>query len=306
MDTASPLVLRRFQIDETGISGAHVWIEARQQGIFNFLLTLIGLDPTTTLKVSRGSISFQNSSVFGSSQISTPLPNIGAFIGGYKKPFFSLLFGVIFSLFGLLITVAGETLGILGLIVGLAFLLHYYLQKTMYIGFETSGGATYGFAFKASLIEGVNVNIDRVSSTIDYVNSLISSATLGEAVIETAKVDVMGGRTTTVQAVPQSVAAPAASVVPQVAPVQMTPMQTTTAVPQQTTSTFQNVSQTTVQPQAVAPAAPAALAAPAVHAAPASQAASTPTPWPDPTPQPEQTTVPQPQTQPHHEGQGQL
>lgn len=303
MDTASPLVLRRFQIDETGISGAHVWIEARQQGIFNFLLTLIGLDPTTTLKVSRGSISFQNSSVFGSSQISTPLPNIGAFIGGYKKPFFSLLFGVIFSFFGLLVTGAGETLGILGLIVGLAFLLHYYLQKTMYIGFETSGGATYGFAFKASLIEGVNVNIDRVSSTIDYVNSLISSATLGEAVIETAKVDVMGGRTTTVQAVPQSIAAPAASVVPQVAPVQMTPMQTTTAVPQQTTSTFQNVPQTTVQPQAVAPAAPAA---PAVHAAPASQAASTPTPWPDPTPQPEQTTVPQPQTQPSHEGQGQL
>ncbi len=300
MDTASPLVLRRFQIDETGISGAHVWIEARQQGIFNFLLTLIGLDPTTTLKVSRGSISFQNSSVFGSSQISTPLPNIGAFIGGYKKPFFSLLFGVIFSVLGLLITVAGEALGTLGLIVGLGFLLHYYLQKTMYIGFETSGGATYGFAFKASLIEGVNVNIDRVSSTIDYVNSLISSATLGEAVIETAKVDVMGGRTTTVQAVPQMVAAPAASVVPQVAPVQMTPMQTTTAVPQQTTSTFHNVSQTTVQPQAVAP--------PSVQVAPAAPAPPTPTPWPEPTTQPAQPAVPQPQpqTHPQPEGQGQL
>ena len=294
MDTTSPLVLRRYQIDETGISGAHVWIEARQKGIFNFLLTLIGLDPTTTLKVSRGSISFQSSSVFGSSQISTPLPNIGAFLGGYKKPFFSLLFGVIFSLIGLLTTLAGEALGMLFVIVGLGFLLHYYLQKTMFIGFETSGGATYGFAFKASLIEGVNVNIDRVSSTIDYVNSLISSATLGEAVIETSKVDVMGGRTATVQAIPQSVAVPAASVVPQPASTQMTPMQATTAVPQHAVSTFQNVTQPAVQSQGVVPST--------VQATPA----ATPAPWPAATQQPAQPAVSQPQTQFQPEGQGQL
>ena len=67
----APLVLRRFQIDETGVSGANVWIEARQPGIVRFLLTMVGLDPNSSLRVTRGSISFQNSSVFGMNQVST-------------------------------------------------------------------------------------------------------------------------------------------------------------------------------------------------------------------------------------------
>ena len=96
------LVLRRFQIDESGMSGANVLIEARQAGIVSFLLTLIGLDPNSTLKVTRGSISFKNSSVFGSSQVSTPLPNIGAFVGGYKKPFIALLLSIFFFGFGVM------------------------------------------------------------------------------------------------------------------------------------------------------------------------------------------------------------
>ena len=98
--SGSPLVLRRFQIDETGTSGANVWIEARQSGIINFLLTVVGLDPNSSRKVTRGSISFRNSSVFGSSQVSTPLANIGAFVGGYKKPFLALVSAVLFFLTG--------------------------------------------------------------------------------------------------------------------------------------------------------------------------------------------------------------
>ena len=50
----APLVLRRFQIDETGVSGANVWIEARQPGIVSFLLTMVGLDPNSSLRVTRG------------------------------------------------------------------------------------------------------------------------------------------------------------------------------------------------------------------------------------------------------------
>ena len=75
--SGSALVLRRFQIDETGVSGANVWIEARQPGIISFILTLVGLDPNSSLKVTRGSISFRNSSVFGMNQVSTPLANMG-------------------------------------------------------------------------------------------------------------------------------------------------------------------------------------------------------------------------------------
>ena len=201
----SILVLRRFQIDETGASGAHVLIEAREAGLINFILTLIGLDPNSSLKVTRGSISFRTSSVFGSSQVSTPLPNIGAFVGGYKKPFLALVLSAITLISGFFFfLLIGVFYGDLGLIftltmwvISLVSLIYYLLNKVMFIGFETSGGGTYGFAFKASVIEGVGVDINRVEQTIDFVNSLISSAALGEVVLESAKPKAIGGRQST-------------------------------------------------------------------------------------------------------------
>ena len=207
--SGTPLVLRRFQIDETGTSGANVWIEARQAGIINFLLTLVGLDPNSSLKVTRGSISFRNSSVFGSSQVSTPLANIGAFVGGYKKPFVALLLAIVFFLGDLFMLpvedIGGMMFGFMA-VLSLICLIYYYLQKTMFMGFETSGGGTYGFAFQASVIEGVGVDIKRVESTIAYVNSLISSASLGEQFVEQSRTQVLGNRTATVlnSAVPQN------------------------------------------------------------------------------------------------------
>jgi hypothetical protein len=227
----SALVLRRFQIDESGVSGAHVLIEARQAGLISFLLTLIGLDPNSSLKVSRASISFRTSSVFGSSQVSTPLPNIGAFVGGYKKPFLALVLSVISLLSGLAIfnPMYEESMYFffIFLAISLISIIYYLLNKVMFIGFETSGGGTYGFAFKASVIEGVGINIARVEYTIDYVNSLISSAALGEAVVETAKPTVIGGRQSTLM----YNKSPVAQQIPTHPPVQQVPIQSTAFQP---------------------------------------------------------------------------
>ena len=166
-------------------------------------------DPNSSLKVTRGSISFRNSSVFGMNQVSTPLANIGAFVGGYKKPFWALVFSF-FMLFGVLFGMGEGSGGITVFFAVLALLglLFYYLQKTMFMGFETSGGGTYGFAFKASVLEGVGVDIKRVESTIAYVNSLISSASLGETFVEQAQTQALGGRQATMLATSAPAAAP--------------------------------------------------------------------------------------------------
>ena len=200
--TGSPMVLRRFQIDETGTSGANVWIEARQPGLVSFLLTLVGLDPNSSLRVTRGSISFRNSSVFGMNQVSTPLANVGAFVGGYKKPFWALVFSGLMVLIGLSLAFTEDGGMLFGFFSFLAIvgLVYYYLQKTMFMGFETSGGGTYGFAFKASVLEGVGVDIKRVESTIAFVNTLISSASLGEAFVEQHQTTILGGRQATMLA----------------------------------------------------------------------------------------------------------
>lgn len=196
------MVLRRFQIDETGTSGANVWIEARQPGLVSFLLTLVGLDPNSSLRVTRGSISFRNSSVFGMNQVSTPLANVGAFVGGYKKPFWALVFSGLMFLIGLSLAFTEDGGMLFGFFSFLAVvgLVYYYLQKTMFMGFETSGGGTYGFAFKASVLEGVGVDIKRVESTIAFVNTLISSASLGEAFVEQHQTTILGGRQATMLA----------------------------------------------------------------------------------------------------------
>lgn len=200
--SGSPLVLRRFQIDETGTSGANVWIEARQPGLVSFLLTLVGLDPNSSLRVTRGSISFRNSSVFGMNQVSTPLANVGAFVGGYKKPFWALVFSGLMFFIGLSLIFTEDGGMLFGFFSFLTIvgLVYYYLQKTMFMGFETSGGGTYGFAFKASVLEGVGVDIKRVESTIAFVNTLISSASLGEAFVEQHETAILGGRQATMLA----------------------------------------------------------------------------------------------------------
>lgn len=256
----APLVLRRFQIDETGTSGANVWIEARQPGITSFLLTVVGLDPNSSLRVTRGSISFQNSSVFGMNQVSTPLANVGAFVGGYKKPFWALVFSLMMFLLGLIVgSEFGATAFTFFIFLTLAGLVYYYLQKTMFMGFETSGGGTYGFAFKASVLEGVGVDIKRVESTIAYVNSLISSASLGEAFVEQSQMQVLGGR----QATMLASATPPTAV--------SAPVPVAVAAPTQV-----------VQPEATQPPAPAPVAASAVApvAQPTPPAVSAPAPTP--------------------------
>gem|GEM_PF-1417637 len=286
----SPLVLRRFQIDETGTSGANVWIEARQAGIINFLLTIVGLDPNSSLKVTRGSISFRNSSVFGSSQVSTPLANIGAFVGGYKKPFLALVLGVFFFLGGFIsLASLGEDGGMMSFFFSafltLLCLIYYYLRKTMFMGFETSGGGTYGFAFQASVLEGVGVDIKRVESTIAYVNSLISSASLGEHFVEQHQTEVLGGRTATMLS---TTSTPVAQPAPPVQTIASQPV--AQPAPPQSAPPVQPMTQP-------APAAQPAPPQPVAQPAPPVQPMTQPAPAAQPAP-PQPTNQPQPPTWP--------
>ena len=135
----------------------------------------------------------------------------------------------------------------------------------MFMGFETSGGGTYGFAFKASVLEGVGVDINRVEGTIAYVNSLISSASLGETFVEQKQTQVLGGRQATMLA---STPAPAPSVY---ASNPAAPMPTPAVQP------------VAVQPPAPVPA-PAQAVTQAVQASPQAPPAQTPAPAQQPAP----------------------
>jgi hypothetical protein len=176
-------ILKTFQVDETALTGAHVFVEARQPGMFAFILNLLGLDPTATLKVTKGSISFRMSKLSGMTQTSTSLNQIGSFQGGYKKPIELLVLAFVIFVIGITIDITaglGAPVFTIGsMIISLILIACYALFKHLFIGFETSGGAYYGMVFKRGILNNVSVDIDQIEYTIAFINSLIGSSSLG-------------------------------------------------------------------------------------------------------------------------------
>jgi hypothetical protein len=189
--STEPWVLKTFQIDQTGVSGAHLFIEARKPGLMAFILNLLGLDDTASLKVTRGMISFRKSSLFGLIQTSTGLTQIGSFQGGYSKPLLFLVLSFFSFFMGTFIDLSAQVFPyftIIGGVMGFVFLIVYVLQKNLMFGFETSGGAYYGLAFKRGILNGVSVDIAQVETAITLVNALIGSASLGSSYNESHNV----------------------------------------------------------------------------------------------------------------------
>ncbi len=185
-----PWVLKIFQIDNSGVSGAHLFIEARKPGLMAFILNALRLDDSASLKVTKGVITFRKSSLFGLVQTSTSLTQIGSFQGGYSKPITFLVLGFVSMILGFILDLAFTDwifpLGtILGAVFALIFVIIYALQKNLMFGFETSGGAYYGLAFKRGILDGVSVDIEQVERALMMVNALIGAAALGSTYTET-------------------------------------------------------------------------------------------------------------------------
>jgi len=204
--TGTPWILKTFQIDQTGQTGAHIFIEARQPGIFAFILNLIGLDPTAQLKVTKGAVSFRATSLTGMTETSTSLTQIGSFQGGYSKPIGYLVLALVVPIFSIFLDIAIETIAftIIGLFLTVIFLIVYALQKNLAFGFETSGGAYYGMSFKRGILNNVSIDIDQVENALLLVNALIGSATLGRDYSLSSEVQKVSSQTTIIAAPPVS------------------------------------------------------------------------------------------------------
>ena len=202
--SGAPWILKTFQVDETGMTGAHVFIEARQPGLFGFILNLIGLDPTAQLKVTKGSVSFRATSLSGMVETSTSLTQVGSFQGGYSKPIIYIIMAPFMLILGITFDIILETLGFtfLGLLLSLICVILYALQKNLAFGFETSGGAYYGMSFKRGILNNVSVDIEQVEHALLLVNALIGSATLGTDYALSSNVQKVSSQTTIISTPP--------------------------------------------------------------------------------------------------------
>ena len=171
----STLVLRRFILSDDPESDTLVFVVGSKSGIMGWLMTVAGISAETTLRVSKKDILFRDASLSGSSDsLLTLKGGVASVHCAIYKPIGFIVFAVLFFVAGLvLLVVSGGILCVLSLLLGGVMLVFYHFNKKLRIMIQSKGGAVFGMSFKASLIENVPVDIDRVRQAVDRINAQV-------------------------------------------------------------------------------------------------------------------------------------
>jgi hypothetical protein len=96
------LVLKKFSINKTATGQVPIIdIIGRQSGLITWFLTLIGLDTTSSLKVTATDFSLRDTSLFGQQHSVIALSSISSVHCGYRKPVVYLFISAACLLLGL-------------------------------------------------------------------------------------------------------------------------------------------------------------------------------------------------------------
>ena len=138
------LVLKKFAINKTATGhAALVDIVGRQGGLISWFLTLIGLDTTSTLKVTATEFSLRFASLFGQQHSVVAISSISSVHCGYRKPIGYFFISAICLLLGLGGALsAGIRSFFVGFILAAIFFVLYYLKKTMVLYVVSRGSDT--------------------------------------------------------------------------------------------------------------------------------------------------------------------
>lgn len=157
------LVIKKWSAsDEPNEEGTYVHLAGREAGLLAWALSILGLDPTTEVEIKKDLIVFTSSSLAGRTTRVIPMKSLTSAYYGYEKPWRDAL----------ILTILLSPIGI-GLILGP---LYYWLNKQLMIGVVEASGWTGGFAFKRSVIEGVNIDEEQAYEVIKIVRTLIEKA----------------------------------------------------------------------------------------------------------------------------------
>lgn len=159
------LVLKKWHASKTANeNGNYVHLIGREAGLFAWILSLIGIDPTTEVEIRENLIVFTSGSLAGREKRVIPMKSVCSAYYGYKKPWKEAL-GI-----GILLT----PVLLIGLIAGP---LYYFLNKELTVGVVESSSWIGGFSFKRSVIEGKNIDEKNAYEVMDIIRGLIEAKT---------------------------------------------------------------------------------------------------------------------------------
>jgi len=159
------LVIKKWYASRTADqAGNYVHLVGREAGLFAWMLSVIGIDPTTEIEIKENLIVFTAGSLSGKQKRVIPMRSVCSTYYGYVKPWqMALTLGVLLS-----------PIFFLGLVVGP---LYYFLNKQLTVGVVENSGWIGGFSFKRSVIEGQNIDETKAYEVIDIIRALIEAKT---------------------------------------------------------------------------------------------------------------------------------
>ncbi len=176
---------RTLIVQALSVSDNEIEVRGRREGLIPFLLTVVGLSPTTSLAVNEREAICTSSGLFGLSSQSLPLDRVPQVTYGSRKPVEYLFVAAIVGAFGLVAFLIAllrmEFVAILGVPVIAALfggvpILLYYLNKRFFFGLHSQGGYPIVLSFKPNVIEGVELNLDRAMALAAVVRNLTLNA----------------------------------------------------------------------------------------------------------------------------------
>mgnify|MGYP003320717206 CR=1 FL=1 len=165
------LVVKEIKINEEGPRYVH--IVARKSGVIAFLLSIVGIDSTTTFDVYEDKLEFSQGSLSGYVKSCMPLSSMTVATGGFVKPFMELVIGLLLVFPGSIFTFG------ISAIIGIILVIRYFLSKTLLVQVVASSGWDATICLKRSVIEGVEINQAAADKIVDIIKNLVMAKTAG-------------------------------------------------------------------------------------------------------------------------------
>ena len=168
------LVLSELKVDREG--PVPVQMSGRKAGLIAWILTKIGIDPTTTLTVTEHRVEISEGSLSGRVVHRIPLCSVSNIGAGYLKPFGMLVAGVLLTVMGLCSAFAhGETSGsaVIFLLGAGACFADYYLCKTLALFVLSASGVGVHIAFKPGIIGVGAIDEAKAHEIVELVTDLV-------------------------------------------------------------------------------------------------------------------------------------
>ncbi len=170
----SVLVLKEKEINANG--PCYIRLSGRKQGFWSWLMTLLGINVTTTLEVYEDRIERSFGSLSGFINETIPIANISNMVYGYFKPILLIVFAIIAAIAGLVMLFQAPVIGIILLIVAALFVVGYLYKKTTVLLIIPNSACPVAVAFKRSAIEEQTITTEDAENIVAIINQLISQA----------------------------------------------------------------------------------------------------------------------------------